>query len=74
MTILILLPEVINLPAKARSLGTMREIKYSSGIHVFGNTSDRFVKDGYKADKSLKEMVGLAGQVPNLKGIELVEG
>lgn len=52
----------------------MREIKYSSGIHVFGNTSDRFVKDGYKADKSLKEMVGLAGQVPNLKGIELVEG
>jgi len=52
----------------------MREIKFSSGIHVFGNTSDRFVKDGYKEDKSLKEMIGLAGQVPDLEGIELVEG
>jgi xylose isomerase len=52
----------------------MREVKYSCGIHVFGNTSDRFVKDGYKEDKSLKEMIGLARQVPDLAAIELVEG
>lgn len=32
------------------------------------------MKDGYKEDRSLKEMIGLAKQVPDLEGIELVEG
>ena len=52
----------------------MREVIYSCGISALGNSSDRFVTEGYKEKKSVKEMIQLATQVPDLTAIELVEG
>lgn len=52
----------------------MNKIKYACGLSVFGNVSDRFVKDGYKEDRSVKELIGLAKKVPQLEAVELVGG
>ncbi len=48
------------------------KIRFSSGIHVFGNTLDRFVGGGYKEDRTLEQMFEDASKVKDLEGIELV--
>ena len=52
----------------------MKEAKFSCGISAFGNTCDRFVQEGYKERKTIKELIDCAAQVPDLEAIELVEG
>lgn len=51
----------------------MKNIKFASGLHVFGSTADRYVLGGYKPEVPLKEMIKSAAKVEDLKGIELVE-
>lgn len=51
----------------------MKEIKFSSGLHVFGSTADRYVLSGYKPKVSVSEMIKAASKVPDLQGVELVE-
>jgi sugar phosphate isomerase/epimerase len=50
-----------------------KEIKFASGLHVFGSTADRYVLSGYKPQVPVSEMIKLAATVPDLKGVELVE-
>ncbi len=47
-------------------------IRFSSGLHVFGNTLDRFVGGGYKENRTLEQMFADAAKVKDLKGVELV--
>lgn len=49
-----------------------KEIKFSSGLHVFGNTMDRFVGGGYKGNRTLEQMFADAAKVKELSGVELV--
>lgn len=47
-------------------------IRFSSGLHVFGNTLDRFVGGGYKENRTLEQMFADAARVKDLSGVELV--
>jgi len=47
-------------------------IRFSSSLHVFSNTLDRFVGGGYKENRTLKQMFVDAAKVKDLKGVELV--
>ena len=47
-------------------------IRFSSGLHVFGNTMDRFVGGGYKENRTLEQMFADAAKVKDLEGVELV--
>jgi len=49
------------------------EIKFASGLHVFGSTADRYVLSGYKPKVPVSEMIKTASKVSDLQGIELVE-
>ena len=51
----------------------MTEIKFASGLHVFGSTADRYVLSGYKPAVPIPDMIKAAAKVPDLKGVELVE-
>ena len=51
----------------------MKDVKFASGLHVFGATADRYVLSGYKPEVPLKEMIKAAATVPDLQGVELVE-
>jgi len=47
-------------------------IRFSSGLHVFGNTLDIFVGGGYKENRTLKQMFADAVKVKDLKAVKLV--
>ncbi len=49
----------------------MRDIKVSCGIWFLGATSDRFVKAGYRPDKTIVERFHLAASIPGVKGLEM---
>ena len=49
----------------------MRDIKVSCGIWFLGATSDRFVKAGYRPDKTIVERFNLAAVIPGVKGLEM---
>ncbi|MCC7354201.1 MAG: sugar phosphate isomerase/epimerase [Anaerolineae bacterium] len=49
------------------------QIKFASGLHVFGSTADRYVLSGYKPAVPIAKMIQNAAKVPDLKGVELVE-
>ncbi len=49
------------------------QIKFASGLHVFGSTADRYVLSGYKPSVPIPDMIKAAAKVPDLKGVELVE-
>ena len=48
-------------------------VRFASGLSVFGSTSDRYVRGGYKPDMPVADMIRAAARVPDLKGVELVE-
>lgn len=48
--------------------------KFSVGIGSFGNVSDRFITGGYKESVSVKEMIDMAKQVPEIGALEFVHG
>ena len=47
-------------------------IRFSSGLHVFGNTLDRFVGGGYKENQTVEQIFADAAKVKDIKGVELV--
>jgi len=49
----------------------MRDIRVSCGIWFLGATSDRFVKAGYRPDKTIVERFNLAALIPGVKGLEM---
>jgi xylose isomerase len=49
----------------------MKQIKVSTGIWFLGATSDRFVKQGYRPDKTIAERFKLAASVPGVGGLEM---
>jgi xylose isomerase len=49
----------------------VRDIKVATGIWFLGATSDRFVKAGYRPDKSIVERFQLAAGIPGVKGLEM---
>lgn len=49
----------------------MKQIKVSTGIWFLGATSDRFVKQGYRPDKTIEERFKLAAGVPGVEGLEM---
>lgn len=51
----------------------MTDIRFASGLHVFGSTADRYVLSGYKPAVPIADMIKTAATVPDLQGIELVE-
>jgi xylose isomerase len=49
----------------------MKEIKVSAGVWYLGATGDRFVKDGYRPDKTMAERFKLAASIPGVSGLEM---
>ncbi|MEW5816695.1 MAG: sugar phosphate isomerase/epimerase family protein [Spirochaetota bacterium] len=49
----------------------MKKIKISAGIWFLGATSDRFVKEGYRPDRTIEERFKLAGTIEGLSGLEM---
>ena len=49
------------------------EVRFASGLHVFGSTADRYVLSGYKPAVPISDMIKTAAKVPDLQGVELVE-
>lgn len=49
----------------------MRELKVSVGVWFLGATSDRFVKEGYRPDRTMEERFKLAAAIPGAKGLEM---
>lgn len=50
------------------------EKRFSSAMCAFQNTSDRYVTGGYKEPITMKEMINSTKSIPDLEGVELVEG
>jgi L-rhamnose isomerase len=48
----------------------MKDIKVSVGVWYLGATSDRFVKQGYRPDRTMVERFKLAGSIPGVGGLE----
>jgi len=51
----------------------MKEVRFASGLHVYGATADRYVLSGYKPEVPVKDMIKRAAEVPDLEAVELVE-
>lgn len=49
----------------------MRKPEISAGIWYLGATADRFVRQGYRPDKSTEERFRLAGAIEGLRGLEM---
>jgi L-rhamnose isomerase len=49
----------------------VKELKVSAGIWFLGATSDRFVKQGYRPDRSIEERFKLAASVEGVSGLEM---
>ncbi len=50
----------------------LSELKFATGLHLFGNTLDRYVGGGYKTNKTLDKMFSDAASVKEIKGVELI--
>jgi xylose isomerase len=49
----------------------VHDIKVSCGIWFLGATSDRFVKQGYRPDRTIEERFRLAASIPGVGGLEM---
>lgn len=49
----------------------MRDLKISTGIWFLGATGDRFVKQGYRDDRTIAERFKLAAGIPGVRGLEM---
>jgi xylose isomerase len=49
----------------------MRDIKFAAGVWFLGATSDRFVKAGYRDDRTMEERFKLAASIDNISGLEM---
>ncbi len=49
----------------------MRDLKVSVGVWFLGAVGDRFVKQGYRADRTIEERFKLAGSIEGVSGIEM---
>ena len=49
----------------------MKELKVSAGIWFLGATGDRFVKRGYRPDKTIEERFRLAASIEGVGGLEM---
>jgi sugar phosphate isomerase/epimerase len=49
----------------------MRDLKVSTGIWFLGATSDRFVREGYRPDKTIRERFEIAASVDGVSGLEM---
>ena len=47
-------------------------IRFSSGLHVFGNTMDRFVSGGYKENRNLEQMFADVAKVKDPEALNLI--
>lgn len=47
-------------------------IRFSSGLHVFGNTMDRFVGSGYKENMTLEQIFADAAKVKDPEALNLM--
>ena len=47
-------------------------IRFSSGLHVFGNTMDRFVGGGYKENRNLEQMFADVAKVKDPEALNLM--
>ncbi len=50
---------------------TVRTLKISVGMWYLGAVGDRFVKQGYRPDKSIEERFKLAGSITGVSGLEM---
>jgi L-rhamnose isomerase len=49
----------------------MHEIRVSVGVWYLGATSDRFVKEGYRPDRTMEERFKVAASVEGVSGLEM---
>jgi len=49
----------------------MKDLKVSIGVWYLGATSDRFVKQGYRPDKTIIERFKIAASIPGAGGLEM---
>ncbi len=49
----------------------MQELKVSVGVWYLGATSDRFVKEGYRPDRTMEERFKLAASIEGTRSINL---
>ena len=49
----------------------MRDLRVSVGVWYLGATSDRFVKEGYRADRTMEEKFQLAANIEGVGGLEM---
>ena len=49
----------------------MRELKISVGMWYMGATGDRFVKTGYRPDRTVEERLEATGKIPGVGGLEM---
>jgi xylose isomerase len=49
----------------------MRDIKFAAGVWFLGATGDRFVKAGYRADRTMEERFHLAASIEGISGLEM---
>ena len=49
----------------------MRNLKFAAGVWFLGATGDRFVKDGYRADRTMEERFQLAASIDGITGLEM---
>jgi hypothetical protein len=49
----------------------MRNLKFAAGVWFLGATGDRFVKSGYRADRTMEERFRLAASIEGISGLEM---
>jgi xylose isomerase len=49
----------------------MNNLKISVGVWYLGATSDRFVKQGYRQDRTIEERFRMAASIPGVGGLEM---
>jgi len=49
----------------------MRDLKVSVGMWYLGAAGDRFVKQGYRPDRTIEERFKVAGRIPGVRGLEM---
>ena len=49
----------------------MKDLKVSAGIWYLGATFDRFVKEGYRQDRTIRERFEIAGTIEGVNGLEM---
>jgi xylose isomerase len=49
----------------------MQNLKFAAGVWFLGATGDRFVKGGYRADRTMEERFQLAASIDGITGLEM---